>query len=125
MFIGDLWRRIRFLVTDRYFDGDLEDEMRLHMALREERLVERGLPPDAARREAREISIAFLAGATPVPDTTGIKRTTAAVGTTPAGSLLYKARGWILGDSELATAAVVTPPPPPCSSTVSPSARCA
>jgi len=65
----------------------------------------------AARRETREISIAFMAGATVVatepPAASGIKRTTS-----PSGSLLFKARPWILGDSELATAAVVTPPLP-------------
>jgi hypothetical protein len=61
----------------------------------------------AARREAREIALAFLAGAATVPDpvVTGLKRTN-------ASSLLYTARSWILGDSELATAAVVTPPLP-------------
>jgi len=52
MFIGDVWRRLRFLVTERYFDGDLDDEMRLHIALREKRLIERGVAPDVARREA-------------------------------------------------------------------------
>jgi len=68
----------------------------------------------AARREAREISLAFLAGAATIPSSSGagIKRTTAAVGTSPTGSILYKARSWILADSELATAAVVTPPLP-------------
>ena len=54
-----------------------------------------------------------MAGAATVPaPTTGIKRTTGTVGTALAGSLLFKARPWILGDSELATAAVVTPPLP-------------
>jgi hypothetical protein len=66
----------------------------------------------AARRESREIILAFLAGATTVPATTGIERTSGTVGTSPAGSLLFKARGWMLGDSELATGAVVTPPLP-------------
>ncbi len=68
----------------------------------------------AARREAREIAIAFLAGAATVPNTagTGIKRSTGAIGSSPTGSILYKARSWILADSELATAAVVTPPLP-------------
>jgi hypothetical protein len=64
----------------------------------------------AARREARDISLAFLAGATTVPSGTGIKRTSAAYQGAPAGSILYKAREWVLGDSELATAAVMTPP---------------
>jgi hypothetical protein len=64
----------------------------------------------AARREARDVSLAFLAGATTVPAGMGIKRTSAAYQGAPAGSILYKAREWVLGDSELATAAVVTPP---------------
>ena len=68
----------------------------------------------AARREAREISLAFLAGATTVANTggTGIRRATAAFSGGQVGSIVYKARPWILADSELATAAVVTPPLP-------------
>jgi hypothetical protein len=57
----------------------------------------------AARREARDIIVAFLAGAATVPDGAGIKRTSAA-------KIVYKARPWILADSEMATAAVVAPP---------------
>jgi hypothetical protein len=64
----------------------------------------------AARREARDMMMAFMAGAAAVPDATGVKRTTAAVGSAPARSLLFKARSWVLADSELATAGVVTPP---------------
>jgi hypothetical protein len=64
----------------------------------------------AARREARDISLAFLAGAAPVPSGAGLKRTSAAFSSAPAQSVLYKAQPWILADSELATAAVVTPP---------------
>ena len=64
----------------------------------------------AARQEARDIILAFMAGATTIPATTGIKRTTAAVGPSPALSLLFQARSWALADSELATAAVVTQP---------------
>jgi hypothetical protein len=68
----------------------------------------------AARREAREISIAFLAGATTVPSSSGvgIKRTSAAGAAGPANTLFYKASNWMLADSELATAAVITPPLP-------------
>jgi hypothetical protein len=64
----------------------------------------------AARREARDIILAFMAGAATVPDPAGLKRTSAAIGGAPAQSLLFKARPWVLADSELATAAVVTPP---------------
>jgi hypothetical protein len=68
----------------------------------------------AARRESREIAIAFLAGATTIPTTvgTGIKRSTGPIASQPVGSLLFRARSWILADSELATAAVITPPLP-------------
>ena len=65
----------------------------------------------AARREARDLVLAFMAGAAPVPEgSAGLRRTNAAVGTSPTGSLLFTARSWVLADSELATAAVVTPP---------------
>ena len=66
----------------------------------------------AARREAREMILAFMAGAKPVIGSTGIKRT----GTSGAGvdrtQILYTYREWVLADSELATAAVVTQPLP-------------
>jgi hypothetical protein len=64
----------------------------------------------AARKEARDIIFAFMAGATPVPEGAGLKRTTRSFQGSPANSILYKAREWILADSEMATAAVVTPP---------------
>ena len=47
-----LWRRLRALVTRDRFDGDLEDEMRLHVEMRARRLEEQGRTPDDARREA-------------------------------------------------------------------------
>ncbi len=58
-----------------------------------------------ARAEARELILAFVAGARPIDDAegTGWKRAS-------SGELLYTARSWILADSELATPAVVTPP---------------
>jgi hypothetical protein len=40
------------LLHRRSFNADLEDEMRLHLELREQRQRESGLPVDAARREA-------------------------------------------------------------------------
>ncbi len=68
----------------------------------------------AARREAREIVLAFAAGATPVPEGLGWKRASAAhanLGVTiPQYGLLYKTRDWILADSEFATAAIMAPP---------------
>jgi hypothetical protein len=65
----------------------------------------------AARREARDIILAFMAGAETVPAApNGISRTSGSYGGSPASSLLFKARSWMLADSEFATAAVVTPP---------------
>ncbi len=66
----------------------------------------------AARREARDMILAFMAGGAPVSATgiTGVKRSSGAIGSSPAQSLLFVARSWVLGDSEMATAAVVTPP---------------
>jgi hypothetical protein len=63
----------------------------------------------AARREAREIMLAFMMGAEPVPAGSGLKR-----GTSGAiqNQILYKARSWVLADSELATVAIATPPLP-------------
>ncbi len=68
----------------------------------------------AARREAREIILAFTAGARPVLSADGLKRTNAEVSqggvTVPANAVLYVARDWVLADSDLATAALMTPP---------------
>ncbi len=67
----------------------------------------------AARREAREMILAFMAGAKPVPDGTGLKRTSAAYSEDRyvlKSSILYVARDWILADAELATPGIVTPP---------------
>jgi hypothetical protein len=65
----------------------------------------------AARREARDMILAFMAGAKPIPVVGGgVKRSSAAIGTAPTGSLLFSVRDWLLADSELATAAVVTQP---------------
>ena len=50
---SELLRRLRVFTTRRQFDADLEDEMRLHVALREQRLREGGLSPDDASRQAR------------------------------------------------------------------------
>ena len=66
----------------------------------------------AARREAREMILAFMAGAQTVEDGSGPKRAQASSGGVPQGALLYTARSWMLADSELATAAIVTQPLP-------------
>ncbi len=64
----------------------------------------------AARKEARDMIFAFMAGAAPVAADTGWARTTASVAEAPAGSILFTARDWLLGDSEMATPAVISPP---------------
>ena len=66
-----------------------------------------------ARREAREMFLAFMAGADVVRGAAGglPVRTTVAGSGGPVGSILYKARSWTLADSTLATAATIGPPP--------------
>src|ERR1041385_5674103 len=46
MWIGEIWRRMQFMARRREFDRDLEEEMRLHLALRAEESGDRW----AARR---------------------------------------------------------------------------
>jgi hypothetical protein len=62
----------------------------------------------AARREARQMAIAFLAGAAAVPDGAGVKRTPSTG--SQKNMIVYTARSWALADSELATVGVITPP---------------
>jgi hypothetical protein len=64
-----------------------------------------------ARREAREMLLAFLAGAQTVPDANGYptRASTTASGYT-TGDILYVRRTEILAESTLATPAVVSPP---------------
>jgi hypothetical protein len=56
-----------------------------------------------AMKEAREIILAYHAGAMVVPSGTGLKRNT-------SGELLYSARTWLLAESTIATPAIVGPP---------------
>lgn len=49
----ELWRRIRMLVGCGGFDGDIDEEMRLHVELRAARFREEGLPTEAAEDTAR------------------------------------------------------------------------
>jgi hypothetical protein len=51
--LGELWRRLRFLVRRRQFDADLEDEMRLHVELRAQEQIQAGTTPDEARYVAQ------------------------------------------------------------------------
>ena len=66
----------------------------------------------AARRESREMMLAFMAGSKGALSGGGPKRSLAASGPTPANAILYSANNWMLPDSTLATAAVVAPPLP-------------
>ena len=61
-----------------------------------------------ARKEAREIILAFMAGAQPVVDNlANPKRITSGAN---AGLILYKSKPWAMAESSLATAALVGPP---------------
>jgi len=62
----------------------------------------------AARREARELILAFMAGALPSLDSGANPKRVSSGGN--LGAILYKAKSWILGESTLATPAVVGPP---------------
>lgn len=61
-----------------------------------------------AMKEAREITLAYMAGANMALDNNGDPLRVATGGL--AGEILYRARPWILVDTTLADAAVVTPP---------------
>ena len=61
-----------------------------------------GLPLARAKREAREIILAFIAGAA--------VRTLNGVVTRVGGELVYETRPWIMVESTLASPGVVTPP---------------
>jgi hypothetical protein len=61
-----------------------------------------------ARREAREMILAFMAGALPsVDNAANPKRVTSGAN---LGAILYHAKSWILAEAALATPAVVGPP---------------
>jgi predicted permease len=51
--VGEVGRRLRMLVHRRQFDADLEEEMRLHLELRQQEGLEGGLAADEARAAAR------------------------------------------------------------------------
>lgn len=51
--LRELARRLRMLMHRRQFDTDLEEEMRLHLELRQQQQVECGMAPDDARAAAR------------------------------------------------------------------------
>jgi predicted permease len=51
--LRELGRRIRFLAHRRQFDADLEEEMRLHLELRQQEHLQSGMEADDARATAR------------------------------------------------------------------------
>jgi hypothetical protein len=50
--LSELGRRLWTLMRRRQFDADLEEEMRLHLELREHEQLQAGLAPRAARQAA-------------------------------------------------------------------------
>src|SRR5262249_51440459 len=51
-FLKELFRRLSMLLRRRRFDADLEEEMRLHLELRQEETLTVGMSPNAARSSA-------------------------------------------------------------------------
>jgi predicted permease len=51
--LRELARRLRMLMHRRRFDTDLEEEIRLHLELRQQQQIECGMAPDDARAAAR------------------------------------------------------------------------
>ena len=51
---AELFRRLRMIFHRRQLDADLEEEMRLHIDLRQQRQIESGLSSAAARRAAHQ-----------------------------------------------------------------------
>jgi predicted permease len=53
MWLGELWRRLVYLTRRSSAQESLQEEIRLHIELRKERLRDTGLNPDDAEHEAR------------------------------------------------------------------------
>ena len=53
--LRELGRRIWMLAHRRQFDADLEEEMRLHLEMRQQEHLERGLQEHHARAAARRL----------------------------------------------------------------------
>src|SRR5207253_1419926 len=51
--LREVARRLRMLVHRRQFDADLEEEMQLHLELRQQEHLESGMTVDSARAAAR------------------------------------------------------------------------
>src|SRR5258708_2398898 len=50
--LGELWRRLRFLVNRQQFERDLDEEMQLHKQLRREKYLNMGIDQDSAQHKA-------------------------------------------------------------------------
>jgi hypothetical protein len=51
--LREVARRLRMLVHRRQFDADLEEEMQLHLELRQQEHLESGMTADSARAATR------------------------------------------------------------------------
>ncbi|PYT21369.1 MAG: hypothetical protein DMG57_38875 [Acidobacteria bacterium] len=51
--LGELWRRLRFFINRRQFESDLDEEMRLHKALRQEEYRDIGIDQESCRHKAQ------------------------------------------------------------------------
>ena len=56
--LREVARRLRMLVHRRQFDADLEEEMQLHLELRQQEHLESGMIADSARAAARRRIVA-------------------------------------------------------------------
>jgi hypothetical protein len=62
-----------------------------------------------AQREARQMVLAYMAGAQPVLDANGDPKRSPTSGA-PYGQILYRTRDWLLADSTMATPVMISPP---------------
>jgi len=53
--VSELWRRLRFFVNRRQFEGDLEQEIRFHKELRQREYQNSGIDRDSARYAAQRL----------------------------------------------------------------------
>jgi len=51
--VSELWRRLRFFVNRRQFEGDLEQEIRFHKELRQREYQNSGIDQDSVRYAAQ------------------------------------------------------------------------
>jgi hypothetical protein len=54
--LGELWRRFGVLLRPTQLDRDLKEEMRLHLDLKTQKLIEAGVEPEEARYRAQRSS---------------------------------------------------------------------